>query len=560
MNRLVVNSLYIFEPKNKIAKRVDFEEDINIITSDKIEGNDVGKSILLKSIYHTLGADSIFDDKWKESAKVYIIHIKINSKLFYIYRSDRMFKIYTNNFDKIFSTINRNELSGYLKGLYGFSIKLPNKETEVFETATPVYSYLLNYVDQDRMEGPKFNSFSGLFQYKNDKEKILFNHFGVFTDEYFAAIERIEDLKKEEKELENEYHVIGSMLKRVKGYLDGVDAPADMEALKVELEENKKEYTDILINLKKAKDVLIKLRNEQIDLENDIKELKKYKSMKEKDIKIVNDNFCPTCSQKTDDIGLKISQNSQLEDFYIMKNQLDGLLLEVNRNLEQNEGLYVGLLKKFNQFEEEINTSNHQISDILKHRGYMETQNNMLRESGIVQSNIVINKESLKINKKTLKKYDDLKKEANELYEQYMIESVTQLGLEEIGLEKFKKLNSNFTPRGSNIPISTVIWYFNLLKIKFELNPEAIRFPLILDSPNNVELDENKRQALFDYIFMNRTKSTQLIVSTLGFDIKDYPKADFNKVITLENEKYRLLNKKDFEENKSILNIVFDEE
>ena len=560
MNNLIIKSQYIFEPKNKIAKRVNFEKGINVITSNRVEGNDVGKSILLKSIYHTLGADSIFDDKWKEALKIYFLHLLINETEYYFYRSDKMFKVYSAKLELIFSTTSRNELSIFLKQLYGFSVKLPNKETEEFETATPVYSYLLNYVDQDRMEGPKFNSFSGLFQYKNDKEKILFNHFGIFTDEYFNTIEKIEELKRRERELNDERRVIDSMVKRVQSYLEGKDAPADINALKVELENNKNEYTEHVVNLKRAKDDLIKLRNEQINLENNIKELQKFKRLKEKDVEIANDNFCPTCSQKTDDIGLKITQNSQLEDFYIMKNQLDGFLLEVNKKIEQNEIHYEVLLKKFNQFEEVINVSNHQLSDVLKHRGYMETLNNMLLESGTVQANIKVNEEILKVNKKTLAKYNDLKKEANLLYEQYMIESVNLLGIKELAVDKFKKMNSNFTSRGSNIPTSTIIWYFNLLKVKFELNPNAIRFPLVLDSPNNVELDENKRQALFDYIFMNRVENTQLIVSTLGFDIKDHPKVEFDNVIYLKNNKYSLLNKSDYKENKGILDIIFDEE
>ena len=45
MNKLTVRTLYLFEPKQKVAKRVDFEEGINVITSDKGTGNDVGKSI-----------------------------------------------------------------------------------------------------------------------------------------------------------------------------------------------------------------------------------------------------------------------------------------------------------------------------------------------------------------------------------------------------------------------------------------------------------------------------------------------------------------------------------
>lgn len=557
MNNLIVKSLMIFEPQNKLAKRIEFEEGINVITSDGIEGNDVGKSILLKSIYHTLGADSIFDDKWKETLKIYVLQIILEKSEYYICRTDKMFKIFSSEYKMIFNTANRNELSIFLNQLYDFGVKLPNKETDEFEIATPVYSYLLNYIDQDKMEGPKFSSFSNLYQYKNDKEKILYNHFGIFTDEYFKTIEKIEELKRVERNLNDEQRVIDSMIHRVKGYLKGKDAPINIESLKVELEKNKNEYTSLVMKLNKAKNDLIKLRNEQINLENDIKELQRFKRQKENDVEVINENICPTCSQQTDDIGLKITQNSQLEDFYIMKIQLDSFLLEVNKKVAQNEKHYEDLLERFTQFEEEMNDNNRQISDVLKHRGYIETLNNMLRESGVVQASKKENEEDLKANKKILTQYNNLKKEANLLYEQYMIESVNMLGIKEISVEKFNKINNNFISRGSNIPTSTIIWFFNLLKVKFILNPNALRFPLVLDSPNNVELDDNKRKALFNYIFMNKDENTQLIVSTLGFNINDYRNIHFDNIIHLNNNKYELLNKEDYEWNKGMLDIIF---
>lgn len=547
----------IFEPQNKLAKRIEFEEGINVITSDGIEGNDVGKSILLKSIYHALGADSIFDDKWKETLKIYVLHIILEKNEYYICRTDKMFKIFSSEYKMIFNTANRNELSMFLNQLYDFGVKLPNKETDEFEIATPVYSYLLNYIDQDKMEGPKFSSFSNLYQYKNDKEKILYNHFGIFTDEYFKTIEKIEELKRVERNLTDEQRIIDSMINRVKGYLEGKDAPVNIESLKVELENNKNEYTSLVVKLNKAKNDLIKLRNEQINLEKDIKELQRFKRQKENDVEVINENICPTCSQQTDDIGLKITQNSQLEDFYIMKIQLDSFLLEVNKKVAQNEKHYEDLLERFTQFEEEMSDNNRQISDVLKHRGYIETLNNMLRESGVVQTNKKENEEDLKANKKILTQYNNLKKEANLLYEQYMIESVNMLGIKEISVEKFNKINNNFISRGSNIPTSTIIWFFNLLKVKFILNPNALRFPLVLDSPNNVELDDNKRKALFNYIFMNRDENTQLIVSTLGFNVNDYRNIHFDNIIHLNNNKYELLNKEDYEWNKGMLDIIF---
>ncbi|MDX5680986.1 hypothetical protein SIK45_17355 [Clostridioides difficile] len=53
MNSLFVNSLYIFEYESKMAKKIDFKHGINILTSDDKCSNNVGKSILMKSIYQT---------------------------------------------------------------------------------------------------------------------------------------------------------------------------------------------------------------------------------------------------------------------------------------------------------------------------------------------------------------------------------------------------------------------------------------------------------------------------------------------------------------------------
>lgn len=127
MSSLYINSLYIFEYKNKLAKKVDFSKGINVITSNKIKGNDVGKSKSMKSIYHTLGADSIFDDKWESESKTYLIDINIDEEKYYIYRSGNLFKGYTENFIKIFSTTNREELAENLSKLYNFRVLLPNK-------------------------------------------------------------------------------------------------------------------------------------------------------------------------------------------------------------------------------------------------------------------------------------------------------------------------------------------------------------------------------------------------------------------------------------------------
>lgn len=558
MKSLIFNRLYIFEHHNKLAKKVEFNNGINIITSNQKNGNDKGKSILMKSLYHVLGADSIFDGMWKEQHKIYLMNISIGTKKYNVYRNNTLFKIYDNDFNKLFSTINRKELAEYLSSLYDFEVQLPNRNDEELELAPPVYSYLLNYIDQDHMNGSKFTSFEGLGQYPDFKENLIYNHFGIFKNEYFKILKEIEKLKKNNKSNEDNKIIIESMLDKIHNYLNGMDTPMDLKTLEIQLDVKKQEYSEIVKSLKKIKNSLIIIRNERLDLVENIRELEILKKHEEKKLEYVSNKICPVCSNKLEDLGLFIKKSSDVEDFYIMKDHLEKLLLEIDRKLSLKEEQYKAILSKLKEYEKKMKISDSNVTNVIKHKGYLETQENLINELGTVEFDIMENNNKIENYKKKIREFNKLKNDANKLYEKYMLEARTKFNLQEITENKLKNISYNIDSRGSNIPIATIIWYFNLLKVKYELNEDSIRFPLVLDSPNNVELDDDKRQALFTYIFNNRDEDTQLIVSTLGFNRDEYVNINIENVIFLDNDDYSLLNRKDYEENKCILDKIFD--
>lgn len=63
MKRLVFKEVSILSKVEKAAKTQVFGPSINIMTGE----NDVGKSTLIKSLYHTLGADvlGLQNSQWK---------------------------------------------------------------------------------------------------------------------------------------------------------------------------------------------------------------------------------------------------------------------------------------------------------------------------------------------------------------------------------------------------------------------------------------------------------------------------------------------------------------
>lgn len=548
MNSLFVNSLYIFDYKNKIAKNVNFEHGINIITSDKLRGNDVGKSILLKSIYHTLGADSIFDDKWQDDIKTYIVDINVYDNKYYVYRRESLFKVFNESFERLFTTNNRQDLGNYLSGIYKFKVMLPDRENEALEIAPPVYSYLINYIDQDKMDGTTFASFDSLGQYSKYKENVIYTHFGLFDDIYYNAVKTCEKLKSSIKDKKSEKELIKNMLKKVDIYLSGLDAPDDINILNIELEDMKEEYYDIVVNLQKIKNNLIKIRNEKTDLELNIKEIETTKKEQEK--KWRNNSLDKS------DLDLKITYSNQIEDLITIKDDLEIMILKCNKDLNKRENEYKNLLGKLSIYEEKMNINNQYISDVLKHKGYLKAKDDLLIDLKDIETSIEDLQTNFNKYDKIVKNYNSKKKEVNKTYENLMLECKKNFGLKEIKDDRFKNIGTNFKARGSNKPISTIIWYFNLLKVKYDYNKETIKFPLILDSPNNVELDDEKRISLFEYIFKNNIEDTQLIVSTLGFNKYDYKDINFNNIIELNNDKYSLLNKEDYDKNKHILELV----
>lgn len=563
MNNLIVNMLYIFSPMEKKARYIEFSKGVNVITSSKVDGNKKGKSVILKSIYHTLGADCYFDDKWDTENKVYILDIVINGSEYLVYRADRLFKIFDGNRNIIFSTIDRTELANFLGNIYMFKIKLPSRNNNKLELAPPAYSYLLNFIDQDKMDGTKFTSFSNLGQFPNFKENCLYSHFGIFDEDYYNLINNKEILIDDKNSTEADLELTNNMLIKTRSIL-GKNEPnvnINFEALQVDLDKMKEEYKEIINVLGKGKTKLIKLRNEKSDIEENLKELVSTRNMTEKEIEDLNNHLCPICNSKIDNtLNLRIRRHSKVEDFILLYNELDKLSIDISKQIEKEEEKYSNYLIRLRKYEENMKINSRSIDDILKLKGYQEVQDSLLLEWKEKKMQLETIDEEIKEIDKNLKGYKERKKEINEKYYEYMINDKFKFGLKEIEDKRFENINSVFSAGGSNKPIATIIWYLNMLKIKYKFNSDAIKFPLILDSPNNVELDDEKRKKLFDYLFSNISSDTQMIISTLGFDEEDYPNYNIDNIIELSNNKYELLSVLEYQKYEKILYELIEKE
>ncbi len=553
--KMIFNTLYVFSPREKMAKTVSFSEGVNVVTSSQADGTDRGKTVLLRSLYHALGADAYFDSKWKAEPKIYILQFSIDDHVYFIFRSGNLFKLFNEQKERISSVIHASDLAAELEKITGFAMKLPNRNENTLEITPPVYNYLPFYIDQDHYDGSKFSSFENLGQYSNYKEAVLFSHFGVYDEIFFDLVKQKELIGSDINKLNDRMRVLHAVQEDILAKIGTGAYSGNIDALKRELKQHQREYSEIVDKLNKCKAKLFELRDKSYELTRLISEVNKSERTNDVEIQQLRKHRCPECNSIiTDTVRLKSKRFNFAEDIVIVRTEIATSLLDINQSIQTEEARYADLLTTMRLFEERVKMNSTEINDIVRYKGLCEIRDSVITERTEVQDNIDEKENTLKEIEKELKKYAVKKKKATGRYISILTQERTAFCIEEITIESIKKLSSVFIGSGSNKNISTIIWHIAIIQVRNEFNKDAIRFPFVIDSPNNVETDDEKKFKVIQYILDHASISPQMIISAIGFVPEDYSLDDKSiNIIYLSNEKWHLLNEQDYHQNYNLL-------
>lgn len=558
--KMIFRELYLFSPHEKKARRIEFKDGINVITSNQEDGTDRGKSVVMRSLYHALGAESFFEVKWDTKSKIYILKLDIDQNTYYMYRSADLYKFFDGNKNLLFVSSRSQELAERLKDYTDFAVLLPGRNSDKLEITPPVFNYLPFFLDQDHYDGSKYASFKNLQMYSNFKDSVLFYHLGIYDEAYFELVRQKEKLSDLYSEHEDRMKLLDAMQVDIERKIGVGTYSTNIEALRKDIKLYQREYSDVLNQLNKSKSKLIELRNNMVDLEMLLKEMTQLGDANEKEIKQLNKHICPECgSAIVDTISLKSKRYNLSEDIVIVKNELQISLQNIKHDIEKEEAKYQQLLSQLNVYEEKVKMNTNQVDDILRYKGLCEIRESVVDERKAIRDSLDEEEQKLDEIAQNIRKYNEKKKKVSERYYELLVGARTKFGLNEIEPDKFKKITNNFTASGSNKNIATVIWFLAILTLRREYNPNVIEFPAVFDSPNNVETDNVKKHNLLQYILEN-TKTSQLIMSSIGFEATEFPEINDINIIKLENEKYTLLDEHSYEKYVGLMNELCDAE
>ncbi|MGP1451547.1 MAG: hypothetical protein ACTTJO_02160 [Metamycoplasmataceae bacterium] len=556
---LTFKEIYIFNLKEEKAFFLAFKEGINIITSNEYDGTDRGKSVLLKSLYFSLGADVFFDKSWDIKNTVTLLKFEYDKKEYFIYRNEKQFKIFNNN-KLLFSCTKRYELSKFFETFFNFGIYLKDKDQGI-KLANIVYSFLLNFVDQDKYNGTKFESFEHLNQFADYKIDTIFHHLNVYDKTYYIIIDNIEKLLSKKKKIEIENDVFEKIKNEALKNASNIYSPETLENLKIELTIEENKYFSLIKESNDLRIELIKLRTDYLiykDKLNSIENIEKKERKKTKNI--FRFNKCIECNSAIEEniTKLKSKKLNFIENLIYIKSQIKTDIEITKSKINEKETLYSKKIKDIQEYKNKLKVNQNNVNNIFKQisMNYLcDDINKKIKENSKIIFDLLqeMEKENEKINQ-----YKKQIKIINSDYYNLMNTFVQKFEINEIKEENYKTLKKSGNAGGSNKPFFTVIWYIVLNILKKKYNKLGINFPMVFDSPTNAEMDTKKKQELINFIFEYSSIFNQLIVSTINFSNIQINKEKNVNIIELNNEKFKLLNSNTYNEKIDILKFFID--
>lgn len=550
--------MMILSKSEKRAKRVQFSKSINLILGE----NDVGKSTLMKSLYHTLGADvpQINNSRWKNSRAIYCLRFSLHHKQFYILRDGKYFGLFDAQKNLIGASIGIGGNDGIgrpINNLLNFHIELQRADGANV-SVNPAFYFLPYYIDQDEGWRTSWSSFSGLQMISKYKSHMIDYHLGIKSQRYYDALSKKRAFEAETLEDQNELKSLVRIKSRYKIEKREEILEIDPEKFKIEIEQLVQEYNRVY-SLEQSHLRLVKdFRNRNIALQQEIDVLEASIKELNSDYKYLENPHtpdeidCPTCGTEfNNSISERFGLLDDIDFSMDLIDQKKKSLIDSSSTLSKHEKEYSALALEVRGLNNLLKMKKETISlaEIIQSEAHKNAIKQIEESIESLENNIsVLTKKidgilpDLEIDRKRTR-------EINKFYSANMKASLDKLNVYVLDSKDYqtphKLMKSNAL--GSDLPRSLLARYFSLLHTMAHFNTFII-CPAVIDSPLQQEQDDNNSEAIFSFISNSLLPNQQLILGTLSNDNFLPEEMDETKANVIRlSEKYSLLQSEEFD-------------
>lgn len=557
MRNLVFQELWILSKSEKAGMNLSLSRDVNLLIGE----NDVGKSTLVKSLYHCLGAEApqINNSVWKRANAIYCVKFEIDGNVFHIVRDEKYFGVFDSD-KKLISrhvgTTTSNGIAHFINEKLGFDVELERQANGQLGVAGPAFYFLPFYIDQDAGWSVSWSSFVGLRQFSNYRRLMIDYHLGVRPQSYYDAKKREIQLHEQFSKVESERLSMEAARSSVEKRKSRVQVDLDPAAFRTELEALIDHYNSIYTQQQGVLSVLKDVRNERNTVDTELQVLNRAISELDADYRFTESPDtpdvvgCPTCG--TEFCNSFVERFGILDDIdhcYSLVDQWRKKRNGVTARLKHVEEEYAQVSLQLEQIEVSLARSkeNVTLSELIASEGMKEMISSLNSDIDVligqeqeIGKKIAVHSEAQKIDRSR-------KKEIVTWYKARMKEYLNALNVSVLSEDDYKSLDKQIRNNalGSDLPRALLAQYYAFLSTMDQYN-SFVLCPMIIDSPFQQEQDPKNSKAILEFILSKRLKEQQLILATVSVDeFADKSQLDDAKLHRLES-KHEVLRKKSY--------------
>lgn len=538
MTNLVFERIRILSKIEKKARSIEFDQKTNLLIGE----NDVGKSTILKSLYHALGADvpQLSNAQWKRARAIYECSVRLGDRRFSVMRDGKFFGVFDEN----------NQIIGRYQGVTGdkgiskfwcsvlkFRIELERSGDGGLGLAGPAFYFLPFYIDQDEGWRNTWESFSGLQQFADYRRHMLDYHLGVRPQSYY-------DAKAEELQIKNQ---INSLQKEIES-LVSIETSYRRKKIEARVEldpvQFRKEIEELVqaVNAKYEvqQQVLRKMKDERSNLhslETEISVLRRTIAELDADYKYVEDPStpddveCPTCGTSFENsLAARFGFLDDIDRCHQLIDERQKQLFEVREKLSGIELEYLSVSRQIKETDAILNRKKGEVtfSEMITAEGIKQLLQTIEAELSAKTEKLQTFESELELLADKLKPDRKRSKEISSFYQARMKQFLDKLDVHVLEENDYKSVAKAIKTNalGSDLPRSLLAQYFSYLHTMKKFN-SFVLCPLVIDSPLQQEQDSDNINRVFKFIFEQSLPDQQLILGTVslqGVDSKIVPK------------------------------------
>tara|TARA_R110000851_G_scaffold218422_2_gene371332 strand:- start:912 stop:2645 length:1734 start_codon:yes stop_codon:yes gene_type:complete len=566
VNNLVFKKISILSKAEKAAISLSLSPEVNLLTGE----NDVGKSTLVKSMYHCLGADTpqLNNTTWKKARAIYCANVEISGEEFFIVRDERYFGVFDKNrklISRHVSIAGENGIAQFINRELKFNIELERQSDSKLGIAGPAFYFLPYYVDQDEGWSSTWTSFTGLRQFSRYRTLMIDYHLGVRPQSYYDARKRELLLKEQLASIETDRVSMQAARDSVQKRKQRIQVDVDPSVFRQEMEQAVDKFNEVY---EKQQAVLAKLkdvRNHRNTIDSELEVLRRAIAEMEADYRFAESPDtpevvgCPTCGTEfTNSFVERFGILDDIDHCHALVDQRLKKRGEVTEKIQEIETSYSRVSAELADFQAILarTKENVTLSEMIASEGMKEMLgslnediNTMIQQEQEILDKITANAEGLKIDAKR-------KKEILEFYHARMKEFLNSLNVSVLTEDDYKTLDKQIKNNalGSDLPRSLLAQYFAFLHTINVFNDSTL-CPMIIDSPFQQEQDPTNAKAILDFVLSKRLEDQQMILATISIDeFSDDPVLENVKTHRFE-DKLSILKKDQYQ---AVLNDIGD--